>query len=159
MINSKAEVKLIDFGFAIDLTLLQADIHMCGSPFWMSPEQIQEKPHGVSVDIWSLGIMTLEMMRGSVPRRRSKIKSMFLAATIGVTVSRDKKYSAHWSNELISFLTACLQMEPRQRSTASQLLQHPFIVAAATKQEMLDLLPLLFMSSSIGKYCSNSSTQ
>ncbi|EFA84844.1 putative protein serine/threonine kinase [Heterostelium album PN500] len=152
MINSKAEVKIIDFGFSIDLTTLKADIHMCGSPYWMSPEQIQEKPHDCSVDIWSLGVMAAEMMKGVVPHHRSKIKAMFLASCVGIKFSRDKKYSSHWSNELFDFLAICLQMDSSKRPTPTTLLQHPFIATAATKQEMLDLLPLLFISKTISKY-------
>jgi len=151
MINSKAEVKLIDFGFAIDLTLLKADKHMCGSPFWMSPEQIQEKPHGLSTDIWSLGMVVAEMMKGVVPHHKSKIKAMFLTGSVGIKFTKEKKWSAHWSNELFDFLETCLQTDPNRRPTPTQLLEHPFIANAATKTEMLDLLPLLFMSKTISK--------
>ncbi|KYQ90255.1 putative protein serine/threonine kinase [Tieghemostelium lacteum] len=151
MINSKAEVKLIDFGFSIDFTHLKADTHMCGSPFWMSPEQIQEKPHTLSVDIWSLGMVVAEMMKGIVPHHKSRIKAMFLTGAVGITFNKEKKYSAHWSNELFDFLSSCLQMDPAKRPTATQLLQHPFIATAATKAEMLDILPLIFMSKSISK--------
>eukprot|EP01133_Synstelium_polycarpum_P002489 gene2489-2832_t len=155
MLNSKAEVKIIDFGFSIDLTLLKADIHMCGSPYWMAPEQIQEKPHDLSVDIWSLGMMVAEMMKGVVPHHKSKIKAMFLAASVGISFSREKKYSSHWSNELFDFLASCLQVDASKRPSASQLLQHPFIATAATKQETLDILPLVFMSKTISKYSSS----
>ena len=37
--------------------------------------------------------------------------------------------AAYHSTELLSFLTACLQISPKQRWTAAQLLQHPFIRA------------------------------
>ncbi|EAL66586.1 hypothetical protein DDB_G0281649 [Dictyostelium discoideum AX4] len=151
MINSKAEVKLIDFGFSIDLTHLKQDINMCGSPFYMSPEQIQDKAHGLAVDIWSLGIVVAEMVRGRVPHHKSKIKAMFLAGTVGVKFSKEKKYSCHWSPELFDFLNVCLQMDPTKRPTPTQLLQHPFIATAATKAETLDLLPLLFMSKTLSK--------
>ncbi|KAF2070357.1 hypothetical protein CYY_008328 [Polysphondylium violaceum] len=151
MINTKAEVKLIDFGFAIDLTLLKADKHMCGSPFWMSPEQIQEKPHGLSTDIWSLGMVVAEMMKGVVPHHKSKIKAMFLTGSAGIKFTKEKKWSSHWSNELFEFLETCLQTDPSKRPTPTQLLEHPFIANAATKTEMLELLPLLFMSKTISK--------
>ncbi|EGC29193.1 hypothetical protein DICPUDRAFT_96000 [Dictyostelium purpureum] len=155
MINSKAEVKLIDFGFAIDLTHLKQDIMMCGSPYYMSPEQIQDKPHGLAVDIWSLGIVVAEMVRGFVPHRKSKIKAMFLAGTVGIKFSKEKRSACHWSTELFDFLDCCLQIDPSKRLTPTQLLQHPFIATAATKQETLDLLPLLFMSKTLSKLSRN----
>ena len=47
---------------------------MVGSPFWMPPEMIKRQPHGLEIDIWSLGIVALEMANGYPPNKQSGFK-------------------------------------------------------------------------------------
>ena len=39
----------------------------CGTPGYMAPEIIQEKPYGPSVDFWALGVVVYEFFTGDMP--------------------------------------------------------------------------------------------
>jgi serine/threonine protein kinase len=67
---------LVDFGLCSDVSQGEV-VHMVGSPFWMPPEMIRRDPHGLPVDIWSLGVCLMELANGHPPNRKSSIKVQY----------------------------------------------------------------------------------
>ncbi|PNY12488.1 mitogen-activated protein kinase kinase kinase 1-like protein, partial [Trifolium pratense] len=124
LVHASGSVKLADFGLAKATKL--NDVKSCkGTAFWMAPEVVKgkNKGYGLPADVWSLGCTVLEMLTGEIPY--SNLECMQAIFRIGKgepppipdTLSRDAK----------DFILQCLQVNPDNRPTAAQLLNHPFL--------------------------------
>jgi len=123
ILTVEGRVKLIDFGLCSDASNGEL-VHMVGSPFWMPPEMIWKKPHGLAADIWSFGVCLLECADGKRASDKPAIKAMFDNATKGL---QDYVRSLKISESFSQFLLMCLQEEPEKRYKATELIKHPFI--------------------------------
>ncbi|NWS34182.1 PAK3 kinase, partial [Polioptila caerulea] len=68
LLRTDGSVKLADFGLSAQLTLERNQrCSVIGTPGWMAPEVVTGQPYGPKVDIWSLGIVGIEMVEQEVP--------------------------------------------------------------------------------------------
>ncbi|KAJ7938236.1 STE/STE20/PAKA protein kinase [Mycena leptocephala] len=130
LLDALGRVKITDFGFCAKLTDQKSKrATMVGTPYWMAPEV---------VDIWSLGIMAIEMIENEPPYLDEEpLKALYLIATNGTPTL--KKPEA-LSRELKGFLAVCLCVDVSSRATANELLDHEFLKKACA---LAGLAPLL----------------
>jgi len=139
LLNKKGEVKLADFGFSVQLTKQKATrTSVVGTPYWMAPEMIKGFSYDTKVDIWSLGIMLMEMTEGQPPYMDfPPLRALFLISTKGIPPLKNlDKHSA----ELKDFLALSLKTEPEQRPSAIDLISHPFLAKACPMNDLRDFL-------------------
>ncbi|CAJ0610287.1 unnamed protein product [Cylicocyclus nassatus] len=129
LLNTEGQAKLADFGVAGQLTDTMAKRNtVIGTPFWMAPEVIEEIGYDTKADIWSLGITAIEMAEGRPPY--ADIHPMRAIFMIPTKPPPTFKKPDEWSPEFNDFIKQCLVKKPDDRKTASQLVEHSFIVNA-----------------------------
>ncbi|OQR67521.1 serine/threonine-protein kinase PAK 7-like [Tropilaelaps mercedesae] len=132
-------VKLSDFGFCAQVSAdLPKRKSLVGTPYWMAPEVISRLPYGPEVDIWSLGIMLIEMVDSEPPFfNEPPLQAMRRIRDMPPPKVRAPGVSG---TRLGGFLDKMLVRDPSQRATAFELLQHPFLRQAGAPSVLLPLL-------------------
>ncbi|NXW79617.1 PAK3 kinase, partial [Hirundo rustica] len=68
LLRTDGSVKLADFGLSAQLTPEQNQrTTLAGTTWWMAPEVVMHKPYGPKADIWSFGIVGIEMVQQETP--------------------------------------------------------------------------------------------
>ncbi|CAO3627148.1 unnamed protein product [Cunninghamella blakesleeana] len=139
LLNFQGHVKISDFGYCAKLTdQKNKRATMVGTPYWMAPEVVKQKEYGSKVDIWSLGIMAIEMIESEPPYLDEEpLKALYLIATNGTPTLKQPE---NLSKELKGFLAVCLCVDVKSRATSGELLEHDFLSKSGPVECLSSLL-------------------
>ncbi|KAF0876404.1 PAK4 kinase, partial [Crocuta crocuta] len=139
LLTHDGRVKLSDFGFCAQVSKeVPRRKSLVGTPYWMAPELISRLPYGPEVDIWSLGVMVIEMVDGEPPYfNEPPLKAMKM---IRDNLPPRLKNLHKVSPSLKGFLDRLLVRDPAQRATAAELLKHPFLAKAGPPASIVPLM-------------------
>ncbi|KAG1771116.1 kinase-like domain-containing protein [Suillus placidus] len=126
LLSLGGDIKLTDFGFCAQISdpASSKRTMMVGTPYWMALEVVTRKEYRPKVDIWSLGIMAIEIIEGEPPYlNQNPLKALYLIATNGtLTIANPEALSSVFSD----YIAKTLEVDAEKWPMASELLQHPF---------------------------------
>lgn len=137
LLNEKGSVKLCDFG----ISSLYGEDHslqttVVGTSRFMSPERLRAKAYGRASDIWSFGLVVLELWNGEIPFKDCE-SIVSLVITVEETPLDDLISGIGIkSKNLGDVLLGCLQQAPEKRMPASILRLAPWF---GTQHEITSL--------------------
>lgn len=121
--KGKEVIKLVDFGL---VKLMQPDSEItagsnltamgeaCGTPYYMSPEQIIGQPLGPTADLYSLGIIIYQMLTGKMPIESNNVRQI-LAIKINQDPPPPSQKFPFIPKILDSVMQKALARDPRKR--------------------------------------------
>ena len=94
----------------------------------MSPERLLGEPYDFKADIWSFGVTILTCALGRFPFAASAKKGFWgLLSALTNNNGLEPDFPPNFSSQAKDFIMLCLAREPKDRPTAAELLEHPFV--------------------------------
>lgn len=127
--SSYSRILICDFGLSriIDEENLRMLTTTVGTPSYMAPEVFTKKGHGKPVDIWALGIIAYVVLSGLQPFDRDSPSEEREAIENGDLRFEPEKLWVHITADAQNFIRQCLQVDPKQRPSAQELLDSKFL--------------------------------
>ncbi|KZT42524.1 kinase-like protein, partial [Sistotremastrum suecicum HHB10207 ss-3] len=132
-IDFNNRIKLGDFGLSKALGAACLANTYVGTPYYMSPELIQERSYDSKSDIWSLGCLIFELCALKPPFHEAQTHQEL---AVFIRSGRIPPLPRNYSQALVLVIKSMLNINPNLRPSAAQLLQHERIEVALKVTEL-----------------------
>ena len=117
--NNKAY--LIDFGWSNYIINHRRRYTICGTPFYLPPEMVNEQGHDEYADIWCIGVLLFELTNGKVPFEGHDVEE------VGNNIINLKiKWSPDVNPDAKDLISKILKLNPKERLSIEKILSHKF---------------------------------
>jgi len=132
------KVKLADFGFADAMRPGKRQMHArLGTPGYVAPEILADRPYGVEVDMWSFGVVLYILLCGYPPFDSEEEEELSRNIT-GAEYDYDEPEWEHISKDAKDLIDGLFVLDQKKRLTADQVLNDKWMKADLSKGEVLD---------------------
>lgn len=123
--DEDSKIMISDFGLSkIEDSGIMATA--CGTPGYVAPEVLAQKPYGKAVDVWSIGVIAYILLCGYPPFYDENDANLFAQILKG-EFEFDSPYWDEISDSAKDFIRQLLCVNVEKRYTCKQSLQHPWI--------------------------------
>ncbi len=112
LLTDDGNIKILDFGIAARLDSEKGvSTAVCGTPFYMAPEQIRGEAPTPASDIYSLGATAYHLATGRPPFASGNV----IEAHLEQTPADPRDFAPHLPLDIASSILRCLEKNPRDR--------------------------------------------
>ncbi|KAM9344143.1 calcium/calmodulin-dependent protein kinase IGb [Pholidichthys leucotaenia] len=129
--NSK--IMISDFGLSkmVDNGIMST---ACGTPGYVAPEVLAQKPYSSTVDCWSIGVITYILLCGYPPFYEESESRLF-SKIMRAQYEFDSPFWDDISESAKDFIRNMMQKNPKMRYTTDQALRHPWIIGKTARSQ------------------------
>lgn len=132
LMSSDGTVKLSDFGISKQLDGTEAvAVTQVGSTAYMAPERLTGDEYSYPSDVWAVGVIVLETLRGQHPYPPSQHRG-FLSIFNAICRDAHPPPPEGTPSEVVEAVDACLSKEPASRPSVAALLEGSWLGPFAT---------------------------
>ena len=129
--------KLTDFGWSNYMQEDEKRTTVCGTPIYLAPEIMEEKPHDEAVDLWCIGVLLFELVTANPP---------FLGNDLDTLKENVLKLKINWPKDIDTdakdLIEKILKIDPKERLSLEDMMKHPFITKFTPNADKLLIKPL-----------------
>ncbi|XP_048859063.1 calcium/calmodulin-dependent protein kinase IGb isoform X1 [Brienomyrus brachyistius] len=106
----------------------------CGTPGYVAPEVLAQKPYSKAVDCWSIGVITYILLCGYPPFYEETETRLF-SKIMKAQYEFDSPFWDNISDSAKDFIGNMMQKNPRMRYTPEQALRHSWITGETARSQ------------------------
>ncbi|XP_037337097.2 calcium/calmodulin-dependent protein kinase IGb isoform X1 [Pungitius pungitius] len=129
--NSK--IMISDFGLSkmVDNDIMST---ACGTPGYVAPEVLAQKPYSKAVDCWSIGVITYILLCGYPPFYEESETRLF-SKIMKAQYEFDSPFWDEISESAKDFIRNMMQKNPSMRLSTDAALRHPWIIGKTARSQ------------------------